>query len=107
MPVNIETTVSAAVGGVGAIIGLMQGAVAPPTSPALLALGGGAAGWLISYGMMKATVNGQEKRLDRWESRANERHAETTGQLEVIRSEVGQVRDRVSRIEGQLSAGDG
>lgn len=100
---NIQASVSAAVGGIGAVIGLMQSVSTVSTSPAVLAVTGGAAGWLISWGMIKATVRSQDQRMNRWEQTAGERHTETNGKLDKLSSEVGQVRDRVSRIEGQLS----
>lgn len=100
---SIETTVSAAVGSVGAAVGYLQAAaMAPGPSPVLLAIGGGAVGWLVSWGAMKATVRSQDQRMDRWERSATARHDETNGKLDKLSTEVGQVRDRVSRIEGQL-----
>lgn len=100
---SIETTVSAAVGSVGAAVGYLQAAaMAPGPSPVLLAIGGGAVGWLVSWGAMKATVRSQDQRMDRWEKAAGDRHTETTAKLDKLSGEVGQVRDRVSRIEGQL-----
>ena len=99
---SIETTISAAVGTVGAAVGYLQAAAVDGSSPAVLALGGGAVGWLVSWGAMKATVRSQDQRMDRWERSATARHDETNGKLDKLSTEVGQVRDRVSRIEGQL-----